>query len=750
MAALLDKIKLPQDLRQLQKSQLPQLATELRSELIETVSQTGGHLGSSLGVVELTVALHYVLDTPYDRLIWDVGHQSYCHKILTGRRGKMKTLRTKGGLSGFTKRSESVYDPFGAAHSSTSISAALGMATAAALQDPPPMGDQAGDQPSPSASQHQGGSQADKAPPTGEQPTPQAGDQATKAGDQAGETHRRRVAAVIGDGAMSAGLAFEAINNAGALKLPLIVVLNDNDMSIAPPTGAMSAYLSRLLSGNIYMGLRKMAAKRFAFLPQRLKRIAARSEEFAKGMVAGGTLFEELGFYYVGPIDGHDLKNLVPILENIKDYEFPVMLHVVTKKGYGYKPAEQSADKFHGVGKFDPKSGKPLGAKTPPAKAGDRGAEAGAKGAGAGAKGADAKGQPTKPTFTDVFASSLIAQAQKDKKVVAITAAMPDGTGLVKFAQKFPDRMFDVGIAEQHAVTFAAGLAAEGMKPFVAIYSTFLQRALDQVIHDVAVQNLPVRFAVDRAGLVGADGETHGGVFDLAFLGSVPNITVCSPADEAELARAVATATAFNQGPFVFRYPRGSGIGKKIPANPTKLAIGKGRVLWGNADGWTAEEAKGNTGSNTSGDIGGNPSSDLGGNPSSNKAGIAPRDIAIVALGSIVYEALATVNMLNPTHRQRLTVVDARFLKPLDRSLITRIAKSHRWLITLEEASGGSFGSRVAAMLSGEGLLHKGFRTLTLPDRFIPHGTPLEQAQMARLSRVDIHRYLLDILKAST
>ncbi len=611
---LLDDIDLPRDLRKLDKALLPQLADELRAELIESVSKTGGHLGSSLGVVELTIALHYVFNTPEDRLIWDVGHQSYPHKIITGRRRKMKTLRQKGGLSGFTKRTESEYDPFGAAHSSTSISAALGMAVAANLKN----------------------------------------------------RKNRRVVAVIGDGAMSAGLAFEAINNAGSSKLPLLVILNDNDMSIAPPTGAMSDYLSRLLSGNLYMGTRRWLKKGFKFLPARWLRTLGKTEEFARGIVTGGTLFEELGFYYVGPVDGHNINQLTEVLKNVKGRSFPILLHVVTKKGYGYHPAEESADKYHGVGKFCPESGKME------------------------------KKPKNGPTFTDVFAESLINRAEKDPKIVAITAAMPDGTGLRKFAARFKNRMFDVGIAEQHAVTFAAALAAEGLKPFVAIYSTFLQRAYDQVIHDVAIQNLAVRFALDRAGLVGADGETHGGVFDLAYLGTVPNMTVLAPADEEELARAVATAAAFDKGPIAFRYPRGSGVGKTAAQNPDPLPIGKGRIL---------------------------------------KKGSG---LAIVGLGPIVYEALAAATTLEKAKMKTPTVVDARFLKPLDRELLGETAKRHSAMLTVEEGSSGGFAARVGKFLNDEGYRNLRCRNLFLPDRFIPQGQPGEQLADAKLNAASI------------
>lgn len=625
---LLDSINLPRDLRKLDSGELPQLAQELRRELVASVSKTGGHLGSSLGVVELTVALHYVFDTPEDRLIWDVGHQSYPHKILTGRRKKMATLRRRGGLYGFTKRSESEYDPFGAAHSSTSISAALGMSAAARFL-----------------------------------------------------RKKRRVVAVIGDGAMSAGLAYEAINNAGALKLPLIVVLNDNDMSIAPPTGAMSNYLSRLLSGDMYMGMRRGLARRLKFLPGRWRRLAAKTEEYARGIVVGGTLFEELGFYYVGPVDGHNIKHLIRVLGNIKKYDFPILLHVVTKKGYGYEPAESSADKFHGVGKFCPTSGK---------------IDKAVKGS---------------PSFTDVFAANLIKHAEKDEKIVAITAAMPDGTGLDKFAARFPQRMFDVGIAEQHAVTFGGALAAEGMKPFVAIYSTFLQRAYDQVIHDVAIQNLAVRFAIDRAGLVGADGETHGGTFDLAYLGAVPNFTVVSPADEAELARAVATAVGFNSGPFAFRYPRGSGVGAAVDKNPKPFKLGKGRII---------------------------------------KRGITKGGdgLAIISIGAILYQALAAAELL----RKRgitATIADARFLKPLDTELLATLANEHSALMTVEEGSCGGFAASVSAFLAEGGYFDDGikYRSLFLPDRFIPHGSQPEQIADANLTPAAIAELGLKLVK---
>lgn len=600
---LLDKVQTPDDMRRLSDDELKRLADELRQETISAVSVTGGHLGAGLGVVELTVALHHVFDTPNDRLIWDVGHQCYPHKILTGRRDRIRTLRQPGGLSGFCKRAESEYDPFGAGHSSTSISAGLGMAVARDLS---------------------GGA--------------------------------NNVVAVIGDGAMSAGMAYEAMNNAGAMDSRLIVVLNDNDMSIAPPVGAMSAHLARLISGGTYRRFRrwmKQAARNV--LPHSWQRHAARVEEFTRSFMTGGTLFEELGFYYVGPIDGHNLDHLLPVLRNVKKMQNgPILVHVVTQKGKGYGPAEESADKYHGVSRFNVVTGTQEKA---------------------------APGGP--PSYTKVFANALIEEARADDKVVAITAAMPSGTGLDKFGEVFPDRCFDVGIAEQHAVTFAAGLAAEGYKPFAAIYSTFLQRAYDQVAHDVAVQKLPVRFAIDRAGLVGADGPTHAGSFDTAFLTCLPNMIVMAAADEAELMHMTATAAAVDDRPTAFRYPRGDGSGVPLPKRGTPLEIGKGRIV---------------------------------------REGSA---VALLSFGARLGECFAAADELSgfglPT-----TVADARFAKPLDVSLIRDLAKNHEVLITVEEGAAGGFGAHVLHQLSADGLLDGSLkvRTLVLPDRFIDQGKP--------------------------
>jgi 1-deoxy-D-xylulose-5-phosphate synthase len=602
---LLDSVRVPSDLRALPEDRLPQLADELRSETIDAVSVTGGHLGAGLGVVELTVALHHVFDTPKDRLIWDVGHQCYPHKILTGRRDRIRTLRRGGGLSGFTNRAESEYDPFGAGHSSTSISAGLGMAVARDL----------------------------------------------KGADN-------RVVCVIGDGAMSAGMAYEAMNNAGALNSRLIVILNDNDMSIAPPTGAMSAYLARLVSGRTYLSLRDIGRGLAKRLPKFVERGAARAEEYARGWAMGGTLFEELGFFYVGPIDGHNLDHLLPVLKNVRDAELgPILIHVVTQKGKGYAPAEASADKYHGVSAFDVVSG------------------------------AQAKPNANAPTYTRVFAESLIKEAEADDRIVAITAAMPGGTGLDAFAKAYPERTFDVGIAEQHAVTFAAGLATEGMRPFCALYSTFLQRAYDQVVHDVAIQKLPVRFALDRAGLVGADGATHAGLYDLAYLGCLPDFVVMAPADEAELAHMVATAAAYDEGPSAFRYPRGEGVGVELPARGQVLEIGRGRVV---REGAT---------------------------------------VALLSLGTRLRAATDAAEEL-ALKGVSTTVADARFMKPLDRDLILRLAREHEVLITVEEAApSGGFGATVLQLLATEGVLDRGLkiRTLALPDRFIDHDKPERQ-----------------------
>jgi 1-deoxy-D-xylulose-5-phosphate synthase len=621
---MLDRVRVPSDMRNLSGEQLRQLADELRTELVDAVSVTGGHLGAALGVVELTVALHAVFDTPSDRLIWDVGHQAYPHKILTGRRDRIRTLRQAGGLSGFTRRSESEYDPFGAAHSSTSISAGLGMAVAQDVLAA------AGEIPS-----------ADK-----------------------------HVVAVIGDGAISAGMAYEAMNNAGAMGSRLLVILNDNDMSIAPPVGAMSAYLSRLMTSRSFLGLRDAAAKMARRFPSGLERTARRAEEYARGMLTGGTLFEELGFYYVGPIDGHNLDHLLPVLRNARDAEErgPVLLHVITKKGHGYAPAEASADKYHAVSKFNVVTGEQ--AKAPPAPA---------------------------PTYTRVFADALITEAETDPRIVAITAAMPSGTGLDRFAKRFPDRSFDVGIAEQHAVTFAAGMATEGLRPFCAIYSTFLQRAYDQVVHDVALQNLPVRFALDRAGLVGADGATHAGSFDLAYLGCLPNMVVMAPADEAELVHMVATQAALDDRPSALRYPRGDGTGVALPARGEVLRLGQGRVI-----------REGST-------------------------------VAILSLGTRLGEALLAADDL-AARGLSTTVADARFAKPLDTALIERLAREHAVLVTIEEGSIGGFGSAVAQHLAWTGLLDGKlrFRPMILPDRYIDHDTQPRQYIDAGLTAKDI------------
>ncbi len=610
---LLDTIGIPADLRKVRKDQLSQVADELRKATIDAVSVTGGHLGAGLGVVELTVALHYVFDTPRDLVIWDVGHQAYPHKILTGRKDRIRTLRTGGGLSGFTRRSESEYDPFGAAHSSTSISAALGMAVARDLDG------------------------ADN-----------------------------QVIAVIGDGAMSAGMAYEAMNNAGARKSRLLVILNDNDMSIARPVGALSNYLARLVSSKAYRHLRQFSRD---LLPRPLRGPAKRAEEFARGMLAGGTLFEELGFLYVGPIDGHNLDHLLPVLENIRDEagDRPILLHLLTKKGHGYSPAEASPDKLHAVSKFDV------------------------------ATGAQAKAPPRAPSYTKVFAQALIQEAALDPKIVAITAAMPSGTGLDLFAERFPDRMFDVGIAEQHGVTFAAGLATQGFRPFCAIYSTFLQRAYDQVVHDVAIQNLPVRFAMDRAGLVGADGATHAGSFDLAYLCCLPNFVVMAPADEAELVHMTATAAAYDQGPIAFRYPRGDGVGVPMPERGQVLPIGKGRLV---------REGK---------------------------------DVAILSLGTRLQAALSAAEHLQ-SRGISCTVADARFAKPLDEEMVSRLARSHRMLVTVEEGSIGGFGSHVLDYIANNDLLRSGFsvRTMNLPDLFLDHDDPFKQYEAARLNAGDI------------
>jgi 1-deoxy-D-xylulose-5-phosphate synthase len=598
---LLDAIKSPADLRKLKESELPQVAAELRAETISAVAVTGGHLGSGLGVVELTVAIHHVFNTPSDRVIWDVGHQAYPHKILTERRDRIRTLRQGGGLSGFTKRAESEYDCFGAAHSSTSISAGLGMAVAR---------------------------------------------------DLAGGNNN--VIAVIGDGAMSAGMAYEAMNNAGAMDSRLIVILNDNEMSIAPPVGAMSSYLSRLTSSNTYRSLREIGKQVAKRLPKFVEKGAQRAEEYARGMLSGGTLFEELGFYYVGPIDGHNLDHLLPVLKNVRDSKVgPTLIHVVTEKGKGYSHAETASDKYHGVVKFDVATGK------------------------------QAKAQANAPAYTKVFGTSLVKEAEKDDKIVAITAAMPSGTGVDIFSKAFPDRTFDVGIAEQHGVTFAAGLAAEGMKPFVAIYSTFLQRAYDQVVHDVAIQGLPVRFIIDRAGLVGADGPTHAGSFDLAYLGCLPGMVLMAAADEAELVHMVATAAAIDDRPSAIRFPRGDGVGVDMPSVGVPLEIGKGRIV---------------------------------------REGTS---VALVSLGTRLQECLKAADILK-THGLTATVADARFAKPIDTDMILRLARDHDVLVTVEEGSIGGFGAQVLHTLAENGALDKGLRvrSMVLPDTFIDQDSP--------------------------
>ncbi|WP_244987590.1 1-deoxy-D-xylulose-5-phosphate synthase, partial [Komagataeibacter oboediens] len=609
----LDRVRMPHDMRNLSVEQLKQLAEELRSETIDAVSTTGGHLGASLGVVELTVALHAVFDTPDDRVIWDVGHQAYPHKILTGRRERIRTLRQPGGLSGFTRRSESEYDPFGAAHSSTSISAGLGMAVAHHLR-------------------------AEEDP----------------------SYRERNVIAVIGDGSISAGMAYEAMNNAshcGPGAERLIVVLNDNEMSIAPPVGAMSNYLSRLMSSRKFLNLRELAAKMAKRLPGRLERTAKKADEYARGIMTGGTLFEELGFYYVGPVDGHDMNQLVHILRNLRDAEDvgPVLLHVITEKGHGYKPAESAGDKYHAVSKFNVVTGE------------------------------QKKGPSGPPSYTSVFAKELVRQAATDDRIVTITAAMPSGTGLDKFARAYPDRFFDVGIAEQHAVTFAAGMATEGLRPFCAIYSTFLQRAYDQVMHDVVLQKLPVRFAIDRAGLVGADGATHAGAFDIAYLGCLPGMTLMAPSNELELLHMTATSIAFDEGPIGLRYPRGGGLGLELPAAGQILEIGRGRIV----------------------------------REMTRQSGPEQGGIAILSLGPRLADALKAADML-AAQGLSPTVADARFAKPIDTALVEQLARNHAVLITIEEGSVGGFGSYVMTHLAKTGLLDRvRFRPMTLPDRFI-------------------------------
>jgi len=620
---LLDRVNEPKDLRKLSRAQLRQLADELRQETISAVSVTGGHLGAGLGVVELTVAIHHVFNTPRDKLIWDVGHQAYPHKIITGRRDRIRTLRQGGGLSGFTKRSESIYDCFGAAHSSTSISAGLGFAVAR---------------------------------------------------DRKKEKHN--VVCVIGDGAMSAGMAYEAMNNAGAMDARLIVILNDNDMSIAPPVGAMSAYLAKVVSSRPYRELRRVAKQLAQLLPRPMEVTARRAEEYARGIAMGGTLFEELGFYYVGPIDGHNLDHLIPVLENVRDAKNgPILVHVVTQKGKGYAPAEASADKYHGVVKFNVLTGE------------------------------QKKSASKAPSYTKVFAEALIAEAEKDERIVALTAAMPSGTGLDLFAKRFPDRCFDVGIAEQHAVTFAAGMAAEGLKPFAVIYSTFLQRAYDQVVHDVAIQSLPVRFCMDRAGLVGADGPTHAGSFDVAYLGTLPGFVIMAAADEVELMNMVATQAQIDDRPSAVRYPRGEGIGLVRSAAGTPLEIGKGRIM-----------REGNA-------------------------------IAILSFGTRLGECLSAAERLS-AYGLSTTVADARFAKPLDQDLVRRLAREHEVLVTIEEGAIGGFGAHLTQFLAWDGLLDSGLkiRPMVLPDRFIDHDTPERMYEMAGLDAKSIVTTALNAL----
>ena len=620
---LLDSIESPDDLKKLSDADLKKIAEELRQETINSVSKTGGHLGAGLGVIELTVALHSIFDAPHDKIIWDVGHQSYPHKILTGRRNKMNTLRKKNGLSGFAKRDESLFDAFGAGHSSTSISSGLGMSIARDLK-----------------------------------------------GDD------NNIICVIGDGAISAGQAYEAMNNAGAIKSRLIVILNDNDMSIAPPTGAMSAYLAKLISGEKYLGFRSFAKQIIEKLPKSLEKSAKKADEISRTISGEGTLFEALGFYYVGPIDGHNLDHLLPVIRNIKDTnQGPILIHVVTKKGKGYLPAENSNEKFHGVSKFNITTGE------------------------------QQKSKDNKPSFTKIFSDALIKEAKEDKKILAITAAMPSGTGLNHFQEKFPERFFDVGIAEQHAVTFAAGLAAEGMNPFVAIYSTFLQRAYDQIIHDVAIQNLPVKFAIDRAGLVGADGPTHAGSFDISFLSTLPNFVIMSSSSEIELARMVKTAAAYNDGPISFRYPRGSGEGIIVPKEYESITIGKAKII--------SEGTK----------------------------------IAILSLGNRLSEVKKASSILE-SHGLSTTVVDARFAKPLDEDLIIKLSDNHEVMITIEEGSSGGFGASVLTLLSNKSKLDNGLkiRSLTLPDKFISHATPEEMYVEAELISDRIVEKVLRIL----
>ena len=624
---LLEKINYPSDLRSLKKNQLEQVSNELRDEVISVVSETGGHLGAGLGVIELTVALHYVFNTPKDKLVWDVGHQCYPHKIITGRKDRIRTLRKGGGLSGFTKRAESEYDPFGAAHSSTSISSTLGMATAKKLSN-----------------------------------------------------DNNNVVAVIGDGAMSAGMAYEAMNNAGAMKSKLIVILNDNDMSIARPVGAMSKYLARLLSGKIYFSLRETIKLILSSFSKRFSKKAGQAEDMIRSLVTGGTLFNQLGFYYIGPIDGHDVNNLVTILENVKNskYEGPVLIHAVTQKGKGYKPAEESGDKYHGVSKFNVLTGK------------------------------QSKQKSSSPSYTKVFANTLIKHAENDTKIVAITGAMPSGTGLDLFEKKFPERMFDVGIAEQHGVTFAAGLATEGYKPFAAIYSTFLQRAYDQVVHDVAIQSLPVRFAIDRAGLVGADGPTHAGSFDITYLATLPNFVVMAASDEAELVRMINTSVSINDKPSAFRYPRGNGIGVELPSVNEVIQIGKGKII--------------STG----------------------------KHIAMLNFGTRLNECKKAAEILKKKGIT-MSILDARFAKPLDEKAIIELASNHEAVITIEEGSIGGFASHVTKLLSDRGFFDKGlkFRSMILPDKFLDQDTPDKMYKIAGLDCDSIVQKVESVLNSN-
>ena len=627
MVRLIKKIDFPSDLRKFNKENLKQISEELRDELIEVVSETGGHLGAGLGVVELTVALHYVFDTPKDKLVWDVSHQCYPHKIITGRRDRIKTLRKGGGLSGFTKRTESEYDPFGAAHSSTSISSTLGMSVAKKLAN-----------------------------------------------------NKNNVIAVIGDGAMSAGMAYEAMNNAGALKSNLIVVLNDNDMSIARPVGAMSKYLANLLSGKLYFSLRETIKMIISAFSKRFSQKAGKAEDMLRNMVTGGTLFSELGFYYIGPIDGHDVENLVQIFENVKNssHQGPVLIHVRTQKGKGYKPAEDSGDKYHGVSKFNVSTGE------------------------------QSKSESNTPSYTKVFAETLIKHAEQDTKIVGITGAMPSGTGLNLFEKKFPDRTFDVGIAEQHAVTFAAGLATEGYKPYAAIYSTFLQRAYDQVVHDVALQSLPVRFAIDRAGLVGADGPTHAGSFDITYLSTLPNFIVMAASDEAELVKMINTSVDINDRPSAFRYPRGNGVGVALPSTKEKLLIGKARII---------KEGK---------------------------------KVALLNFGTRLEECKKASEQLSLKGID-CTIIDARFAKPLDEKLIMEVATNHEVLITIEEGSVGGFGSHVMQLLSERGVFDTGlkFRSMILPDIFIDQDTPNKMYEIAGLDNLSIIKKVEETLNSN-